>query len=92
MPGFADDMLSVYQLAVESDPQLQAAKAAYQATLEVVPQNRAALLPNLGATGVVTRDRYHNRNPSAGEPENSYATNKTFGAQLTQAIYQREIV
>jgi len=90
LPGFADDMLSVYQLAVESDPQLQAAKAAYQATLEVVPQNRAALLPNLGATGVVTRDRYHNRNPSAGEPENSYATNKTFGAQLTQAIYQRE--
>jgi outer membrane protein len=90
LPGFADDMLSVYQLAVESDPQLQAAKAAYQATLEVIPQNRAALLPNLGATGVVTRDRYHNRNPAAGEPENSYATNKTFGAQLTQAIYQRE--
>ena len=90
LPGFADDMLSVYQLAVQSDPQLQAAKAAYQSTLEVVPQSRAALLPNLGATGVVTRDRYHNRNPAAGEPENSYATNKTFGAQLTQAIYQRE--
>jgi outer membrane protein len=90
LPGFADDILSVYQLAVESDPQLQAAKAAYQATLEVIPQSRAALLPNLGATGVVTRDRYHNRNPAAGEPENSYATNKTFGAQLTQAIYQRE--
>jgi outer membrane protein len=90
LPGFADDILSVYQLAVESDPQLQAAKAAYQATLEVIPQSRAALLPNLGATGVVTRDRYHNRNPAAGEPENTYATNKTFGAQLTQAIYQRE--
>jgi outer membrane protein len=88
--SFADDMLSVYQQAVESDPQLQAAKASYQATLEVIPQSRAALLPNLGATGVVTRDRYHNRNPSAGDPENSYATNKTFGAQLTQAIYQRE--
>jgi outer membrane protein len=90
LPGVADDMLSVYQLAVQSDPQLSAAKAAYQATLEVIPQSRAALLPNLGATGVVTRDRYHNRNPSAGEPENSYATNKTFGAQLTQAIYQRK--
>jgi outer membrane protein len=90
LPGLADDMLSVYQLAVQSDPQLQAAKASYQATLEVIPQSRAALLPNLGATGVVTRDRYHNRSPSAGEPENSYATNKTFGAQLTQAIYQRE--
>jgi outer membrane protein len=90
LPGLADDMLSVYQLAMQSDPQLQAAKAAYQATMEVIPQSRAALLPNLGATGFVTRDRYHNRNPSAGEPENSYATNKTFGAQLTQAIYQRE--
>ena len=90
LPGLADDMLSVYQLAMQSDPQLQAAKAAYQATMEVIPQSRAALLPNLGATGVVTRDRYHNRNPAAGEPENTYATNKTFGAQLTQAIYQRE--
>jgi outer membrane protein len=86
----ADNMLSIYQQAVQSDPQLQAAKAAYQATLEVVPQNRAALLPNLGLTGDVSRNRYHNRSPSAGEPENSYATNKTFGAQLTQAIYQRE--
>jgi outer membrane protein len=89
LPGLADDMLSVYQLAVQSDPQLQAAKASYQATLEVIPQSRAALLPNIGATGVVTRDRYHNRSPAAGEPENSYATNKTFGAQLTQAIYER---
>jgi len=90
LSGSADDMLSVYQLAVQSDPQLQAAKASYQATLEVIPQSRAALLPNIGATGVVTRDRYHNRSPAAGQPENSYATNKTFGAQLTQAIYQRE--
>ena len=88
--GSADDMLSVYQLAVQSDPQLQAAEASYQATLQVIPQSRAALLPNLGATGVVTRDRYHNRSPDPGEPENSYATNKTFGAQLTQALYQRE--
>jgi outer membrane protein len=90
LSGFADDMLSVYQLAVQSDPQLQAAKAAYQATLQVVPQNRAALLPNIGATGVVTRDRYHNRSPSPGETENSYYTNKTFGAKLTQALYERE--
>ena len=88
--AFGDDMMSVYQLAVQSDPQLQAAKASYQATLEVIPQSRAALLPNLGATGVVSRNRYHNRSPSPGEPENSYATNKTFGAQLTQALYQRE--
>ena len=88
--GSADDMLSVYQQAVQSDPQLQAAKASYQATQEVIPQSRSALLPNIGATGVVSRDRYHDRSPSPGEPENSYATNKTFGAQLTQAIYQRE--
>ena len=90
LSGFADNMLSVYQLAVQSDPQLQAAKASYQATLEVIPQNRAALLPNIGATGVVTRDRYHNRAPAAGEPENSYATNKTYGARLPQALYERE--
>jgi outer membrane protein len=90
LPCLADSMLSIYQQAVQADPQLQAAKASYQATLQVVPQNRAALLPNIGLTGDVSRNRYHNRSPSAGEPTNSYATNKTFGAQLTQAIYQRE--
>jgi outer membrane protein len=90
LPALADNMLSIYQLAVQSDPQLQAAKASYQATLQVVPQSRAALLPNIGLSGDINRNRYHNRSPQPGEPENSYSTNKTFVAQLTQAIYQRE--
>jgi hypothetical protein len=40
-PARADDLISVYDLALASDPQYQAAIAAHDAALEVVPQSRA---------------------------------------------------
>jgi outer membrane protein len=90
VPSIADDLLSVYQLALQSDPQLKAAMAAHEAALEVIPQSRALLLPDISLLAVVTRDRYHNRKPNPGEPENTYATNKVYAAELRQSIYHRE--
>jgi outer membrane protein len=81
----ADDLLSVYELALQSDPEYQAAIAAHQAALEVAPQSRAALLPNIGISGIVSRDRYDPRNGG----DTTYATNKTYSVGLRQAIYQR---
>lgn len=43
------DLWRVYEIALESDPQLAAAEAAYQAAQEVIPQSRATLLPQLNA-------------------------------------------
>jgi len=50
-------LLSVYQLAVENDVQLSAARHSFRASREAVPQARAGLLPNLsaGATSQMTR-------------------------------------
>jgi len=90
VPSIADDLLSVYQLALQSDPQLKAAMAAHEAALEVIPQSWALLLPNISLLADVTRDRYHNRKPEPGAPENTYATNKVYAAQLRQSIYHRE--
>jgi hypothetical protein len=42
----ADDLVSVYRLALDADPQYQAALEAHKAALEVVPQSRAAVLSN----------------------------------------------
>jgi outer membrane protein len=81
----ADDLLSVYALALQSDPEYQAAIAAHQAALEVAPQSRAALLPSIGISGLASRDRYDPR--SGGDT--SYATNQTYSVTLRQAIYDR---
>ena len=82
----ADDLVSVYQLALDSDPQYQAALEAHQAALEVIPQSRAALLPNIGITGDVSRNRFDPRNNG----DTSYSTNQTYSIGLRQALYQRE--
>ena len=44
------DVLDVYRTAAEQDPAIGAAKAAYAATKEQLPQARSALLPNLGGS------------------------------------------
>ncbi len=58
-PGIASaaDLLDVYRLAAQSDPQLQAAEAALQATQELRPQVRSALFPTIALTanGGLTR-------------------------------------
>ncbi len=82
----ADDLVSTYQLALDSDPQYQAAVEAHRAALEVIPQSRAALLPNIAITGDVSRNRFDPRNSG----DTSYSTNQTYSVGLRQALYQRE--
>jgi outer membrane protein len=47
----------VYQRALQNDPQLKEAEATRLATLESKPQALSALLPQLSATGIVSRER-----------------------------------
>ncbi len=82
----ADDLVSTYLLALDSDPQYQAAVEAHRAALEVIPQSRAALLPNIAITGDVSRNRFDQRNGG----DTSYSTNQTYSVGLRQALYQRE--
>jgi outer membrane protein len=86
----ADDLLSIYRLAQQSDPRLKAAEAAHAAALEAVPQAIAVLLPDISLGADISRDRFHNRKPEPGENENSYATNRAYSAQLRQSLYSRE--
>src|SRR3979490_3119124 len=53
----AADLLAVYQRALQNDPQLREAEANRLAALETKPQALSALLPQLAASGVVTRER-----------------------------------
>ena len=85
-PAWTDDLVTVYQLALEADPQYQAAIEAHNAALEVIPQSRAALLPNIAITGDVSRNRFDPRNSG----DTSYSTNQTYSVSLRQPLYQRE--
>ena len=49
--AFADDLLQVYQQALTNDPVLLKAAAQYKASKEGITQARAALLPQISATG-----------------------------------------
>ena len=53
--ALAVDLVGVYELAQNNDPQLQAAKFRRDASAEARPQARANLLPSLTATGSVTQ-------------------------------------
>ena len=56
-PAMATDLLSVYQRALQNDPQLREAEATRLAALEAKPQALAAMLPQLSANGTVSRER-----------------------------------
>src|ERR1700722_10087703 len=53
----AADLLAVYQRALQNDPQLREAEATRLAALEAKPQALSALLPQLSASGTVSREK-----------------------------------
>ncbi len=82
----ADDLADVYRKALAADPQYLAATAAYQAALEVKPQSRAGLLPDVGLSGSASRDRY---DPRTSGPT-TYATNQSYSVNLRQPVFRRD--
>lgn len=86
----AADLKEIYDLAVQNDPQLAAAKATFMAKQEVVPQSRAGLLPIIGATASTTK----NRQTSPTLTENFQLISETqqfntnrWSATLTQPVF-----
>lgn len=80
----ADSLYQTYLLAQERDPSLRAAAAARDAALEIKPQSRAVLLPNVGIGSSIERNSYDPR--SGGET--TYSTNKNYSISLTQPVFR----
>src|SRR3954462_5152297 len=57
LPCFAEDLLQVYRDAQRYDAQYSGARYALEAGREKLPQGRALVLPTLGLTGNLTRQR-----------------------------------
>ena len=57
-PAHGEDLMQIYREAVTADPAIASAQANWQATQEVVPQARAALLPNAALTASASGNQY----------------------------------
>ena len=79
------NLLEIYEQARHSDPTYQAAAADLRARLEVKPQARSGLLPNVGFTGSISRDRFDPR----GAPSSS-STTEVYGLVLRQSLFHRD--
>jgi len=77
-------LLSVYQFAVENDAQLSAARHAFQASREAVPQARAGLLPNLSAGATSEKTRLDRDQPNLVRERSGLV----FQARLTQPLFR----
>lgn len=101
----AADLMQVYQLARESDPQLAATEAQSRATREGAVQARAAMLPQISGDASVRRSRsegpaqqqVQRTNPVTGELEfvpvpgdvESESTTRSMGVGVQQMVYDR---
>ena len=84
------DLISVYQEAAKNNAALAAARAQYMARKEVVPQARAALLPNLSATGTVqdTRTSIDSvETPVGSSSPASSRSGNSYQASLSQPLF-----
>ena len=83
--AFAEDLLSVYQSAIQNDSQFRAAQAAYQAQLELKNQNFASFLPTISASAHYTQRE--DETIITSSDLNEYDTNG-YSLNLTQPLYR----
>ncbi len=82
------DLWRVFQIATESDPQLAAAAASFQAAQEVKPQSRAALLPQLNAGASWSRTDQEVFESNSGETGRTDFDTKGYSLTLNQALFR----
>lgn len=94
----AEDLLQIFNLAVERDPEIRQARASYNAQHTMIEQGRSFLLPTINLTGRTSRDTsgVDGTPPSDGffvTPAHSFANGfntKGYGLSLRQALLNME--
>jgi len=95
-PAHAADLMVVYQQALQNDPQIRQAEAAYHATQQQHPEARGALLPQLVLTGDYNslKQRYKKYHINAAgfggtspSDYNGVYPSYSYGLELQQALF-----
>ncbi|MBV2095228.1 MAG: TolC family protein, partial [Candidatus Thiodiazotropha sp. (ex Codakia orbicularis)] len=91
LPAQAEDLMTVYQLALQNDPQLQAAKEQLSSARESKSLARSQLLPTvgLGATYDVVRRDLKTLQGASVDTE-STDNERAMALNLTQPLYRRD--
>jgi outer membrane protein len=88
----AEDLLQIYDLAVQSDPQIREAEQNLFATREIQPQARALLLPNVSVVGDVDYQSLGARGTAVDgrsfKRSDAYST-QGLQAVVSQSVYNR---
>ena len=87
--SLAIDFLQAYEMAEQSDPDIQAARYQYEATLDTRPQVRAALLPSVSLDVFRQQVEQDTTSPFALISED-YDVNG-YSLSLSQSIYQHDL-
>jgi outer membrane protein len=84
----AEDLLQIYDMAVQSDPRLREAEQNLFARREIEPQARALLLPNLSVVGDVD---YQDVSASGSSQAGRFNRNDSFSTQGVQAVVSQSV-
>ncbi len=88
-PAAAENLLDIYRLAAENDPQLRGAEAARLATLESKPQSRALLFPAISASANTTGNRLEISKPPSSAGDSRF-NSSGYTLSLTQPVYHHD--
>lgn len=83
---FAQDLVEIYQLAVQNDPATRSADINQQATAEIKSQSIAQMLPNIAFSASSSRTRSANTSRFFGKTLQHYQDNK-LGVTLRQPVF-----
>lgn len=85
----AEDLLSIFRLALEGDPTYLAARATALAGKEALPQARSQLLPNISASGSRGKNDTLESNSITGASVFSNYTSSSTAITLRQPLYRK---
>lgn len=85
--AISDSLVDIYESALENDPVLRAARASFNADREIKNISRAALLPQLAISGEYKESETNDSSPLFGDGGTIDSDGTSYGASLTQAIF-----
>lgn len=91
LPARGEDLLEIYRLAQSNDPAFDAARYAYEAAREKIPQAKAGLLPVLNLNGSDNKTRASSRFTNTPQVDRDVHA-WTWTLQLTQPLIRAQNV
>lgn len=85
----AENLIQVYELALQNDPQLKAALATRNSALEAKPQAESRFLPSINLSSGANLIRSDVNHSASGASLNHYGTG-SLALNLSQSVYRKE--